>query len=521
MGLGGNVLRFARSNAPDMLALLGLTFLWPYYQRAFFRVTLFHRLGDASELNYSLFLATFLIGSLLLSFLPSHKVLRGANDRKLVLAVAVVAAVSTLYLSGLVSSATEGFLVLVLGALATLGYAGSLLVLSAFWAVLLVRIVYARGLSHAVVVLTASSMLGLVVSPSFSSSPFSSGFVPLFGITIASACAWFECKLMVEDAESPHFQPLFQAPYIKTWIAPLVAYVLFAVSHAIGYVGHTTTEVYVEDGHLMAASSSFANYAVFFLFSAIILLAAAQSWRGDHDRQEKATFWVAGMGISVGLFMGLFLANVLADPSLVSLSALTSITPCFPILLAVIALFSAYQNRLSPLQSFGLFFFVPYSVDKLFAYVVLPPIIMKIGMPSAEVSQYINGVIYAVSLLALLIFLAQFCRADTLRMLFSSGGGTSLALDESEEEDKRHQTCLALANQNGLTKRELDILAYLSLGYSAKRIGEVLFISERTVQTHTRNIYRKLDVHTRQDVIDLFRREGAAAETGSLSKEAH
>ncbi len=503
-----------------MLALLGLTFLWPYYQRAFFRVTLFHGLGDVSELNYSLFLAVFLIGSMALAFLPSRKALHGANDRKLVLVAAIVASVSTLYLSGLVSPAAEAFLPLVLGMLATLGYAGSLLVLSAFWAVLLVRIVYARGLSHAVVALTASSMLGLVVSPSFSSSPFSSGFVPLFGIAIASACAWFECRLMVEDSESPHFQSLFKAPYIKTWIAPLVAYVLFAVSHAIGYVGHTTAEVYVEDGRLMAAASSFANYAVFFLFSSIILLAAAQSWGGTHDKREKATFWVVGMGISVGLFMGLFLANVLADPSLASSSALTSITPCFPILLAVIALFSAYQNRLSPLQSFGLFFFVPYSVDKLFSYVVLPPIIMKIGMPSAEVSQLINVMIYAVSLLALLIFLAQFCRADTLRMLFSSGGGTSLALDENEGEDWRHQLGLTLAGRHGLTKRELDILVYLSLGYSAKRIGEVLFISERIVQTHTRNIYRKLDVHTRQDVIDLFRRGTATSEIGGRPKDA-
>ena len=33
---------------PELVALLALSFLWPYYQRAFYRVTLFHSLGDPS-----------------------------------------------------------------------------------------------------------------------------------------------------------------------------------------------------------------------------------------------------------------------------------------------------------------------------------------------------------------------------------------------------------------------------------------------------------------------------------------
>ena len=88
-------------------------------------------------------------------------------------------------------------------------------------------------------------------------------------------------------------------------------------------------------------------------------------------------------------------------------------------------------------------------------------------------------------------------------MLFSAGDGRAHADEGCSAAVPHHAICLSLAREHELTKRELDILNYLSLGYSAKRIGEMLFISERTVQTHTRNIYRKLDVHTRQDVIDL------------------
>lgn len=52
-------------------------------------------------------------------------------------------------------------------------------------------------------------------------------------------------------------------------------------------------------------------------------------------------------------------------------------------------------------------------------------------------------------------------------------------------------------NENSLTKRELTILQHLVNGKTIDMIGEVLFISRHTVDTHTKNIYRKLQVHNR------------------------
>ena len=40
-------------------------------------------------------------------------------------------------------------------------------------------------------------------------------------------------------------------------------------------------------------------------------------------------------------------------------------------------------------------------------------------------------------------------------------------------------------------------------GYSGKRISEVLVLSLNTVQTHTKNAYHKLGVHSHQELIDL------------------
>lgn len=43
----------------------------------------------------------------------------------------------------------------------------------------------------------------------------------------------------------------------------------------------------------------------------------------------------------------------------------------------------------------------------------------------------------------------------------------------------------------------------LSEGHSQKRIAELLVLSLSSVQTYSKRIYRKLDVHSKQEVIDL------------------
>jgi LuxR family maltose regulon positive regulatory protein len=52
-----------------------------------------------------------------------------------------------------------------------------------------------------------------------------------------------------------------------------------------------------------------------------------------------------------------------------------------------------------------------------------------------------------------------------------------------------------------LSERELEVLRFVAAGLPNKKITEQLFISMSTVKTHLRNIYGKLDVHSRTEAV--------------------
>lgn len=56
-----------------------------------------------------------------------------------------------------------------------------------------------------------------------------------------------------------------------------------------------------------------------------------------------------------------------------------------------------------------------------------------------------------------------------------------------------------------LTKREYEVLECMREGLTANEIAEKLFLSRRTVDLHSGNIYRKLSVKNRFQAVALFR----------------
>ena len=71
------------------------------------------------------------------------------------------------------------------------------------------------------------------------------------------------------------------------------------------------------------------------------------------------------------------------------------------------------------------------------------------------------------------------------------------------EKALRQRACQAIAQDAGLTERETVVLELVSLGYTVARMAQERGVSENTVRTHTKGLYRKLDVHSKQEVIEL------------------
>ncbi|KAA3615122.1 MAG: DNA-binding response regulator [Calditrichaeota bacterium] len=56
--------------------------------------------------------------------------------------------------------------------------------------------------------------------------------------------------------------------------------------------------------------------------------------------------------------------------------------------------------------------------------------------------------------------------------------------------------------ESPLTNRETEVLNLLSRGKSYNMIADDIFINKETVRTHIKNIYRKLEVHSKADAIE-------------------
>lgn len=88
----------------------------------------------------------------------------------------------------------------------------------------------------------------------------------------------------------------------------------------------------------------------------------------------------------------------------------------------------------------------------------------------------------------------------------STAGYKTLAIVDmhgSPEPDMR-TTCDAISARFKLSPRESEVLTYLVKGRNAKHIAEKLYLSESTVKTHISNIYRKVGVHSQQDLLDAI-----------------
>lgn len=75
------------------------------------------------------------------------------------------------------------------------------------------------------------------------------------------------------------------------------------------------------------------------------------------------------------------------------------------------------------------------------------------------------------------------------------------AIENSSPVDLLDQTIRAIAVETGLTPRETDTLLFFARGYNRRSISEELTVSKETVKSHINGIYRKMNIHSQQELI--------------------
>lgn len=74
---------------------------------------------------------------------------------------------------------------------------------------------------------------------------------------------------------------------------------------------------------------------------------------------------------------------------------------------------------------------------------------------------------------------------------------------EPPNENIAHDKAMdALASKFSLTDRERDTASLVAKGYTAKRVAEALVVAPSTVQGYCKSIYRKMDIHRKDELIE-------------------
>lgn len=92
--------------------------------------------------------------------------------------------------------------------------------------------------------------------------------------------------------------------------------------------------------------------------------------------------------------------------------------------------------------------------------------------------------------------------ADSLKVMAAGGSPVSPLIARSVLRALHSRNTAAPAPASDiLSRRELDIMGLLAKGLTLTAIAEILSISEHTVTTHVKKIYKKLNVHSRGEAV--------------------
>lgn len=224
-----------------------------------------------------------------------------------------------------------------------------------------------------------------------------------------------------------------------------------------------------------------------------VLMAALTLAFLTFNKSTKQAFRYAIVAFALLLLAGLLLA-IYGDVAAASLHLIIVGKSCFELFLWLLLVDSACGLRISSATIFVPFFLAFELLASAVSYLVSPLFVTIFSLS-------FDRVIPAFSLVTALVFVA----GCFLYLNFEAGSRSATPSPEPSEAQTAQSLEMRLESVEGyqdLTPREQEIALLLAQGNSYKRIAEMLFVSPSTVQTHAKSLYRKLAIHSKQELVD-------------------
>lgn len=449
---------------------VGMTFLWPCLQSSgFYPLSLVpgvEQFGSAPIAQFHFFYSLVLTVFFALAFIGSRQV--EAVLRKVRLLPVVIAMVGAVALAVISSSTTMDASPFVMyGALLCSAFAIVFFVL--FWGM----VFSCDNAKHNALQAAVSYALSQVLT-----------FLVLLAGTPQE---WFLCICMVGCGVLAAKAPIngeggckLLSKSFKQLPWDIIVFSVLLIYFCVIYIRLQITQF---GGDASATVKCFASMLCLIAFSGVAVYLAKEP-------TSPYRFTVVFIALVGGYLVGLGGISVFStDGGVLARRVLIADEHCVEAFLWMVLVYHAASKQLSGIKLFALYGIVVVALPWMISFDV------RYLTPIGEIVASSNWMLPLVTLalcataLGSLVFLSSY----VLRISRNASAVMQQSIRESAE---------TVLSQAGLTPRELEIVAYVYRGYSAKRIAEKLYVSEPTVKSYTSRAYRKLGVKSKQELID-------------------
>jgi DNA-binding CsgD family transcriptional regulator len=252
----------------------------------------------------------------------------------------------------------------------------------------------------------------------------------------------------------------------------------------IGCIAGTGGEIHTVAGSVAPTGSLVSQFFLAAAFGPlVILLINLFSKRHDFGFSYRPTLVLMVFGIAMIPFSA---QNAQTTAWLVLIGY-----HCFDLLIWTLLADLSYRFHISPILSFGLGRGILYLANGLGTCLGT---YLRLQMGGGADFIAMSKVSIVITLLLVITYSFIFTEKDLLSYRGVEKDGKPGAI---------MQSCSAVAALYSLSPREEDVMRLMVKGRSIARIQDELYMSRGTVNTHLHHIYQKLDIHTKQELLDL------------------